>query len=83
MSKALPVYTLAFPESRIASHAYRDGVFDVLLVRLDGCSPMPFPYRLGGAEADAYIAGKEEGARLADDVLGWPTRSPQSRYQAA
>lgn len=69
MSKALPVYTLAFPESRIASHAYRAGVFDTLLTRLDGCSPMPFPYQLGSAEADAYKAGKDEGELLAEDAL--------------
>lgn len=72
MSKALPVYTLAFPESRIASHAYRAGVFDTLLTLLDGCSPMPFPYLAGSAEADAYKAGKAEGESLAS-CLTHPT----------
>lgn len=70
MSKALPVYNQAFPESRIVSHAYRAGVFDTLLTLLDGCSPMPFPYLMGTAEADAYKAGKGEGERLAAELAG-------------
>jgi hypothetical protein len=70
MSKALPVYTLAFPESRIASHAYRAGVFDTLLTLLDGCSPMPFPYLAGSADADAYKAGKREADELVTALAG-------------
>lgn len=71
MSKAQRVFERAFWPGRPArSAAYRAGVLDTLRKRLDGVLDIPFPYRLGSAEADAYLAGMDEGMRLAKDVSG-------------
>lgn len=66
MSKAIPVYDMAFPPSRLVSTAYKAGALDALLNRLDGCSEIPIPYQAGSAEADAYRAGRREGHETAD-----------------
>lgn len=66
MSKAIPVYDLAFPPYRLVSTAYKAGALDALLNRLDGCSEIPVPYHAGSAEADAYRAGRREGREIAD-----------------
>ncbi len=71
MSKALRVFDLAFcPGRPLRSHAYKAGVLDTLLRRLDGCNDLPLPYPLGSAEADAYFAGEEEGRLLAKKMIG-------------
>lgn len=71
MSKAERVFELAFWPGRPArSAAYRAGVRDTLLRRLDGVLDIPFPYQHGSAEADAYLSGKDEGMRIAKDVNG-------------
>lgn len=70
-SKAQRVFDLAFWPGRPArSNAYRSGVFDTLLKRLDGVNDLPFPYQMGSAEADAYLAGIEEGLQLVQKVTG-------------
>lgn len=69
MSKAEIVMKLAFYPGRPArSAAYRAGVRDTLLKKLDGVREIPFPYRLGSAEADAYLAGTDEGLRRAREL---------------
>lgn len=71
MSKTEKVMALAFYPGRPArSVAYRAGVRDTLLKRLDGVPDIPFPYRLGSAEADAYLSGQDEGRRRANEVTG-------------
>lgn len=66
MSKTEVIMKLAFYPGRPArSAAYRAGVRDTLLKRLDGVTEIPFPYQLGSAEADAYLSGTDEGMRRA------------------
>lgn len=70
MSKTERVMDLAFYPGRPArSSAYKAGVRDILLKRLDGVLDIPFPYRLGSAEADAYLSGMDEGRRRANELL--------------
>ncbi|MBL8395937.1 MAG: hypothetical protein JNK99_14525 [Candidatus Accumulibacter sp.] len=77
MSKTEALMQLAFYPGRPArSAAYRAGVRDVLLKRLDGVQDLPFPYQVGSAEADAYLSGMDEGMRRANE-LTWAT--PEQR----
>lgn len=43
------------------SAEYKEGVRDFLLSRVEGGSLAPIPHELGTAQADAYLAGREEG----------------------
>jgi hypothetical protein len=52
------------------SAAYKAGVRDHLLKRIDGVLDLPFPYQLGSAEADAYLAGIEEGKGIVKATIG-------------
>lgn len=71
MSKTEAIMQLAFCPGRPArSAAYRAGVRDVLLKRLDGVQDIPFPYQVGSAEADAYLSGTDEGMRRAKEMTG-------------
>lgn len=73
MSKTEAVMEQAFYPGRPArSAAYKAGVRDVLLKRLDGVQDIPFPFRLGSAEADAYMSGTDEGRRRAAELLAPP-----------
>jgi hypothetical protein len=45
------------------SAEYKAGVRSILTLRLGGVAK-PFPYRLGTVEADAYLAGQDEGNRI-------------------
>jgi hypothetical protein len=47
------------------SDAYKRGVMDCLRARVDGFLRKDCPYRLGTAEADAWLAGGEEGNAIA------------------
>lgn len=70
MSKADAVMKAAFyPGRPPRSAAYRAGVRDILLKRLDGFQDIAFPYRMGSAEADAYLSGMDEGLRIAKELL--------------
>jgi hypothetical protein len=69
--KAIRVFDLAFPPTRmLRSRAYKAGVLDTLLKQLDGVPDLPNPYQLGSAECDAYLAGEDEGSRLAGELMG-------------
>ncbi len=71
--KAIKVFDLAFPPSRMPrSKAYKTGVLDTLLKQLDGIQDLPMPYQLGSAEGDAYLAGVDEGGKLARELMGVP-----------
>lgn len=56
------------PGREARSAAYKAGVRDVLLKRLDGVRDIPFPYQIGTAEADAYFYGMDEGLRRAKEL---------------
>lgn len=43
-------------------------MLDALLCLLDGTREISLPYQMGSAEADAYLAGKDEGRRLAQEL---------------
>jgi len=45
------------------SAEYKAGVRSILSLHLGGVA-RPFPYRLGTTEADAYLAGQDEGHRI-------------------
>lgn len=64
-STAQAIFDRAFFSGREPrSQAYRRGVLDMLLARLDGAK-LACPFRLGTAEADAYFSGGDEGRLLA------------------
>lgn len=74
MSKADEIFHNAFAMPRDPrSKAYKDGVRRTLKMRLgeiDGVSPDKLMgYTLGTAECDAYLAGTDEGHRLAREYL--------------
>ncbi|SAL07224.1 hypothetical protein AWB78_08482 [Caballeronia calidae] len=45
------------------SPEYKAGVRSILNLRVGGI-PVPLPYELGTAQADAYFAGQNEGHRI-------------------
>lgn len=95
MSKTEAIMKFAFHSGlRDRSAAYRSGVWDALLKRLDGVQDIQPPYPVRSAEADAYLLGMNEGTRLADELTlatpqdtpvlppnGGPRRFPQERIE--
>ncbi|SMG61535.1 hypothetical protein [Paraburkholderia susongensis] len=52
----------AFFEGRDARSAeFKQGARDVLIARKEGSALPPIPFQMGTAQADAYLAGREEG----------------------
>lgn len=72
MSKAYEIFNAAFSKPRSPrSDEYRHGVIETLKFRLGesiGVFEMK-QYKLGTAQADAYLAGCDEGNRLAHEYL--------------
>lgn len=63
---AQALFERAFSHGRAPrSEAYKRGVLDCLLARVDGVSMARCPYAEGTAECDAYFAGVDEGRVLA------------------
>lgn len=63
MSRAEAIVDAALAHGTPRSAAYRQGAIAVLRFKLDGLH-VPFPYRTGTAEADAYFAGNDRGWAL-------------------
>ena len=62
---AQEVFNEAFPPGRAPrSEAYKRGVLDCLRFRIDDVPEVKCPYDQGTAEADAYLAGVDEGIDL-------------------
>jgi hypothetical protein len=52
----------AFFEGRDPRSAeYKQGARDILIARIEGRELVAIPFELGTVQADAYLAGREEG----------------------
>ncbi len=64
MSKALELFKTLFDGPRDPRSAeYQEGCLYILRRKLDGIGKKDCPYRMPSAQADAWIAGCEEGLR--------------------
>lgn len=64
MSKALELFKTLFDGPRDPRSAeYQEGCLYILRRKLDGIGKKECPYRMPSAQADAWLAGCEEGLR--------------------
>lgn len=70
MGKAIEIFEVAFSTPRDSrSEEYKSGVLDVLRFRLHETDSLQCRYEIGTARADAYLAGCDEGHRLASKYI--------------
>lgn len=70
MAHAAEILEAAFSASREPrSKEYREGVFEALRFMLHEVDAIRFPYEMGTASADAYLAGCDEAHQLVREHL--------------